>query len=211
MIFKNSLDFITKHVHAIGFTWLAITVVGIVFLLTVINPLYIAQTAKSGNVTQKSINDISPIISPSTDDYTHSNTVEAAPTGQTQTYQQTADSDPVVECGPGENSGQYVKDKSSNCKKYVDCGLNNNTNWSMMLKSECDAKHSQQSSTNTSNTTSTTYPACTIYYSQLGPVTYYSIPPDQCATQQTQAKVDDTITQSEISCIKNTGHNCSDN
>src|SRR3989344_5960102 len=50
----------------------------------------------------------------------------------------TIDPDPIVNCGPGENSGQYVEDRRSNCKNYTDCGLNNNTVWIMMLKADCD-------------------------------------------------------------------------
>ena len=64
---------------------------------------------------------------------------------EVQGDQATYDPDPIVSCGPGANSGQYVKDKSSNCKNYVDCGLNNNTVWTMMLKSTCDSKHAEQS------------------------------------------------------------------
>ena len=56
----------------------------------------------------------------------------------------TIDPDPIVNCGPGENSGQYVEDRSSNCKNYTDCGLNNNTVWIMMLKADCDIKHVEQ-------------------------------------------------------------------
>lgn len=55
-----------------------------------------------------------------------------------------ANPDPIVNCGPGRTSGQYVKDKQSRCKDYVDCGLNGNTVWTMMLKSECDKKHAEQ-------------------------------------------------------------------
>lgn len=64
------------------------------------------------------------------------------------------DPDPVINCGPGQNSKQYIKDRSSNCKNYVDCGFNNNT-WTLMLKTECDKKHAEENSKSNSNITNT--------------------------------------------------------
>ncbi len=55
---------------------------------------------------------------------------------------------PIVSCGPGVHSGQYIKDKQSVCKNYVDCGLNNNTTWTLMLNDTCNKKHSAET-TNT--------------------------------------------------------------
>lgn len=63
------------------------------------------------------------------------------------------DSDPIVNCGPGINSKQYVKDRSSNCKNYTDCGLNGNTVYTMMLKAECTQKQAEESSKSNSNNT----------------------------------------------------------
>lgn len=64
------------------------------------------------------------------------------------------DPDPIVNCGPGVNSKQYVKDRQSNCKNYIDCGLNGNTVYTMMLKTECDKKQVEETSKNNSNNNS---------------------------------------------------------
>ena len=53
------------------------------------------------------------------------------------------DPDPIVNCGPGQNSKQYIKDKQSNCINYVDCGFLNGT-WALMLKNECNKKQSAE-------------------------------------------------------------------
>lgn len=90
--------------------------------------------------------------------------------------------DPIINCGPGIHSKQYVKDKASNCKNYVDCGLNNNTVWTMMLKSDCDKKHAMTNTnniySNTSNKTYThtppSYYICTLCYPALGTCTTYN-------------------------------------
>lgn len=65
------------------------------------------------------------------------------------------DPDPIVNCGPGQISKQYVKDRSSNCKNYTDCGLNNNTLYTLMLISECEKKHAESSSNNQTKSTTT--------------------------------------------------------
>lgn len=71
------------------------------------------------------------------------------PTPTTQTTY--TDSDPIVSCGPGNNSKQYVKDRQSNCKYYVDCQFSDKT-WTFMLKTECDKKQAEQNSeTNSAN------------------------------------------------------------
>ncbi len=117
------------------------------------------------------------------------------------------DSDPIVDCGPGQNSGQYVKDKKSNCGNYVDCGFQDGS-WRMMLKSECDAKHALESSSNNTNNEKS-YPGCTINYSQLGAITYYDIPTEDCATRQMNARLHDIQTENHIKCIQNYGgENC---
>jgi hypothetical protein len=84
------------------------------------------------------------------------------------------DPDPIVNCGPGQNSGQYVKDKQSNCKNYVDCGFSNNV-WTLMLSSECDKKHADAN------------PPCTIsFYGE--PAKTFNISPEACKQyQQEQA------------------------
>lgn len=74
-------------------------------------------------------------------------TLTVSPTPEasiTNTKKTKSNSDPIINCGPGDTSKQYVKDKSSNCKNYVDCGLNNNTVWTLMLKTECDKKHAEE-------------------------------------------------------------------
>lgn len=48
------------------------------------------------------------------------------------------DPDPIINCGPGVKSGQVVKVKSSECKNYIDCGLDNNTQYFLITKAQCD-------------------------------------------------------------------------
>lgn len=116
-----------------------------------------------------------------------------------------SDPDPKVDCGPGVNSGQYIKDKHSNCHNYVDCNMGNNV-YSLMLKTECDSKQTQL---NQNSNKTTQYPPCTLNYSDLGPITYYSIPPEECASKQIQTRVDAVILESKNNCIKNFGgENC---
>ncbi len=70
---------------------------------------------------------------------------------------QIADSDPIVSCGPGVHSGQYISDRQSNCKNYVDCGLydeKGNTTWTLMLNDVCNKKHNEKNA-NTDNGSST--------------------------------------------------------
>lgn len=105
------------------------------------------------------------------------------PTATTKPY---VNPDPIVNCGPGVNSKQYIKDKQSNCKNYVDCGLNNNTTWTLILKTECDKKHAEANQNTTTNTTTTstytppTYYTCTLCY-------HYSTG-DQCTTYTSLVK-----------------------
>lgn len=106
--------------------------------------------------------------------------------------------DPIVNCGPGQTSKQYVKDKASNCKKYVDCGLNNNTVYTMMLKTECDKKHAEANQNNTNSynpangyikaTPMPSYPPCTIHWPfNNSSQTYYYLSPEQCKKAQDDA------------------------
>lgn len=75
----------------------------------------------------------------------------------------TTDLDPITNCGPGQYSKQYIRDKSSNCKNYVDCGLQNNTVYTLMLKAECDKRQAANSRTTTTYQT-TTYTPCRLCY-----------------------------------------------
>lgn len=85
------------------------------------------------------------------------------------------DPDPVISCGPGQNSGQYVKDKRSNCINYVDCELNNNT-YSLMLKSECDTRHAEDGKK--------AYPTCFVFGKT------YQVSPETCKYyQQEEARI----------------------
>lgn len=95
------------------------------------------------------------------------------------------DPDPIVNCGPGQNSKQYVKDRSSNCKNYVDCGFSNNTVYVMMLNSECNKKHAEENSQNANN-----YPPCTVYYKYSGySKTYNYMSPADCSYWQERASI----------------------
>lgn len=90
--------------------------------------------------------------------------------------------DPIVDCGPGKYSGQYVKDKRSNCQNYVDCGLNNDTIWTLMLKTECDKKHAEQTA-NSNNNSSAGNNKVPVFLSYYG----YTV---QCPAQNSQAVQD---------------------
>ncbi len=53
------------------------------------------------------------------------------------------DLDPIVDCGPGQNSGQYIKDKQSNCKNYIDCGFLGNV-WKLEPVDVCKKLQKQE-------------------------------------------------------------------
>jgi len=100
--------------------------------------------------------------------------------------------DPIVNCGPGQNSKQYVKVKQSDCKNYVDCGFLNGS-WDLMLKSECEKKQVveyqnklQQLRTNTAGNVSI---SCVTEY---GTYTYsgstYEDAQRQCSDLQAQTR-----------------------
>ncbi len=117
-----------------------------------------------------------------------------------------ANSDSIIDCGPGVNSKQYVKDKSSECKNYIDCGLYDSTNkviWTLMLKSECDKKQSEAKNKINSNPTNiyspTIYPPCVVYYPVLGYSSTYYTSPETCKAWQDAAKLGNaTPTQSPL-------------
>jgi hypothetical protein len=55
----------------------------------------------------------------------------------------------------------------------------------------------------------TSYPPCTINYSGLGAITSYTIPPEDCASKQIEARTNDVLRESYDSCVKNFGaENC---
>lgn len=55
----------------------------------------------------------------------------------------------------------------------------------------------------------TSYPPCTINYSDLGAITYYTIAPEDCASKQIEARTNDVLRESYDSCVKNFGaENC---
>lgn len=78
------------------------------------------------------------------------NTPYLSPTPQpvNKTY---IDPNPITNCGPGQNSGQYVKDKQSNCKNYVDCQIG--TTWKLLTREKCtqEQKDSLDKVTNDTN------------------------------------------------------------
>ena len=85
------------------------------------------------------------------------------------------EADPIVNCGPGSTSKQYVKDRSSNCPNYVDCGLNNNSVYTMMLKTECAKKHAEENSAKQPSRTASNLVTCV---GSGGKV--YKLPPEYC-------------------------------
>ena len=125
-----------------------VILLGLMAFIFVGTEVYKSSNVKNTNTTplnqteSKSLNISSPNVSPSPK----------------------AVSDPIVNCGPGVNSGQYVKDKQSVCKNYVDCGLNGNTVWTMMLKSECDKKQAEANSKPNNNTNISDYTSYDPYY-----------------------------------------------
>lgn len=121
-----------KRIFKSPFTYVSFLFVVILFLFSSkIETLNESINELQSNATNKSIREILQSITP-------------IPT--TQITQKYNNPDPIVNCGPGEHSRQYVKDNSSNCKNYVDCGLSNDTVWTMMIKSECDKKHAEEAS-----------------------------------------------------------------
>jgi hypothetical protein len=129
--------------------------------LNLLSPTPISTTISTPNISQTPIPTI-PVI----------------PTSQTTAY---VDSDPIVNCGPGQISKQYVKDRSSKCVNYVDCGLNGNSVYTLMLKTECDKKHAESNRANP-------YPPCTINYPALGySKTYDDLTPSDCSYYKQKA------------------------
>lgn len=61
------------------------------------------------------------------------------------------DTDPVVQCGPGINSKQYVTVRRSECFAYVDCELNGS--WNLIPKTKCDALQGLGQTNTTQNST----------------------------------------------------------
>jgi len=133
------------------------------------------------------------------------------------------DPDPIINCGPGQNSKQYVKDRSSNCKNYVDCGLSGNTVWTLMLNTECNKKHAEENQqlqqvinyytpppTNTGNYTPTNNstsnlvdcPADTLCNGN--PQIYHNYSPADCASlqKQTQATCQLEVQQAQQSAAQ---------
>lgn len=129
-----------------------------------------SSTQPSFYLSSTPIEIITPSLEPST-----------SATSLNKNVQQTQD--PVVNCGPGEHSKQYVKDKQSNCKNYVDCGLNGNTTWSLMLNTECNKKHTEENTFLQMNTTQTTQKSQgnnTYCYDNANGYSYYTSSGDQC-------------------------------
>lgn len=129
----------------------------------------------------------------STSTSTHLPYSTSTPIFSPKTYVET---DPIVNCGPGVNSKQYIRDRTSNCKNYVDCGLNNNTVWVLMLKSECDKKH--VNSQITVNNNGATYSPCTVCWKYAGCLTYTTFSPEECARRQNEANLNTSIASTPI-------------
>lgn len=121
------------------------------------------------------------------------------------------DSDPVITCTSSypNCSGQSIKARQSACSAITCCQVGDK--WSV-YPSENDCKVAQAAVAPTNkpqNNTQTKYPPCTINYSQLGAITYYTIPPEECATKQMDAKIHETQRDSYDQCVKNYGaENC---
>lgn len=120
----------------------------------------------------------------------------SSPVATTVSKKTVVNNDPIVNCGPGQISKQYVKDKTSNCKNYVDCGLNNNTVYTMMLKTECDKKHSETNQKNDDfvpytgpNTYSNpvTTISCVVSWPCTGKVQTYQVDQSTCNYMQSGA------------------------
>lgn len=95
------------------------------------------------------------------------------------------DPDPIVNCGPGVISKQYVKVKSSQCKNYVDCGLNNNTTYNLILKTECDRLHAEENARVTNELRRDISP--TLYtFPSYAPIPSHQATPTPVATDNTE-------------------------
>ncbi len=120
------------------------------------------------------------------------------------------DSDPVITCTSSypNCSGQSIQAKQSACSNIYCCQVGDK--WSVYpSENACKAAQNAAAPVQQSNNSTAKYPPCTINYSQLGAITYSTISPEDCASKQIEAKVNDAATQSRIKCIQNYGEeNC---
>lgn len=180
---KKILEWVHKHIHAIGFIWLLFLVMGTTALAMGINPFYgmvAGQSAKiTPTVTPEPTSDITPII-------------EEDSTNQGETYSQPVDSDPIISCTV-EKIG-VVQLKQSVCSQSFACQVGD---WKLYQSREkCNQdqanyygnKGGGSGSTSTQTTyQSSNYPPCTIHYSSWDH-TYSGMSPDWCKSEQ--ARVD---------------------
>lgn len=136
-------------------------------------------------------------------------TIEAQPSVSKTTQQ--VDSDPVVTCTSSypNCSGQSIQARQSACSSIYCCQVGDK--WSVYpSESACKAAQSTVAAPSAQEqTTATKYPPCTINYSQLGAITYYSIPPEDCASKQIEARTHETLRDSYDKCVQNYGaENC---
>lgn len=135
-------------------------------------------------------------------------TPEAQPSlGKTQQV----DSDPVVTCTSSypNCSGQSIQARQSACSSIYCCQVGDK--WSVYpSESACKAAQGTVAAPSAhQQNTATKYPPCTINYSQLGAITYYSIPPEYCASKQTEARTHEALRDSYDKCVQNYGaENC---
>jgi hypothetical protein len=123
------------------------------------------------------------------------------------------ESDPVITCTSSypNCSGQSIQVRQSACSTITCCQVGDK--WSV-YPSENDCKAAQAAVAPTSkpqpqNNAATKYPPCTINYSDLGAITYYTIPPEECASKQTNQKVHEAQRDSYDQCVRNYGaDNC---
>lgn len=121
------------------------------------------------------------------------------------------DSDPITTCTSSypNCAGQSIQARRSACSAITCCQVGDN--WSV-YPSDNDCKIAQAAVAPTGKpqtNTSIKYPPCTINYSQLGDITYYDIPPEECASKQMNTKIHEAQRDSYDQCIKNYGaENC---
>ncbi len=118
------------------------------------------------------------------------------------------DSDPVITCTSShpQCSGQSIQVRQSACSQIYCCRIDDK--WSV-YPSENDCKAAAQKEAPQQQNNTTNYPPCTINYSELGAITYYTIPPEECASKQIDQKVHEELRDSYDKCVQNFGaENC---
>lgn len=120
------------------------------------------------------------------------------------------DSDPITTCTSSypNCAGQSIQARRSACSAITCCQVGDK--WSVYpSENDCKVAQAAVAPTTKPQTNTTKYPPCTINYSQLGDITYYDIPPEECASKQMNTKIHEAQRDSYDQCVRNYGaENC---